>query len=156
MGAIVIRCAGPAKQTPLVGMYRRAWLAPCLTAWPVGLVDEHVGDGSLDEAAIPALAARIRAEGIEALAISFLHSYVDPSHEQRARALLGQHLPELAISISSEVCREIREYERTSTVVANAYVLPLMRTYVARMQDGLRALGAACPLLLTKIGRAHV
>ena len=109
-------------------------------------------DGSvlleLDEAALEALVPVLRQHRIEAVAISFLHSYVKPAHEARARALLSRAMPELAITISAEVCREIREYERTSTTVANAYVLPLMDHYLARMQDGLRALGAACPLLL--------
>ena len=109
-------------------------------------------DGSvlipLDDAAIPALVQRLRAEKIQALAVSFLHSYVDPAHEVRARDLIAAAMPELAITISSEVCREIREYERTSTAVANAYVLPLMESYLARMRDGLHALGASCPLLL--------
>ncbi len=54
----------------------------------------------------------------------------------------------MAVTISSEVCREIREYERTSTVVANAYVLPMMDRYLARMQDGLHRIGVSCPLLL--------
>ena len=65
-----------------------------------------------------------------------------------ARDLIARLLPDVAITISSEVCREIREYERTSTVVANAYVLPMMDRYLARMQDGLRRIGATCPLLL--------
>ena len=64
------------------------------------------------------------------------------------RALLAAVMPGLAISISAEVCREIREYERTSTTVANAYVLPLMESYLLRMQDGLATLGARCPMLL--------
>jgi N-methylhydantoinase A len=109
-------------------------------------------DGSvlldLDEAALDALVPTLRDRGIEALAISFLHAYVNPAHEERARARLARALPDLAITISSDVCREIREYERTSTTVANAYVLPLMARYLARMQDGLRGLGANCPLLL--------
>ncbi len=109
-------------------------------------------DGSvllpLDETTVPALVERLRAERIEALAISFLHSYVNPAHELRARDLIAAAMPEVAITISSEVCREIREYERTSTAVANAYVLPLMESYIARMRDGLLGLGAACPLLL--------
>ncbi|HET8997028.1 MAG TPA: hydantoinase/oxoprolinase family protein [Acetobacteraceae bacterium] len=109
-------------------------------------------DGSLllalDEAALEALVPVLRSHAIEAVAVSFLHSYVNPAHEERARVLLARAMPELAITISSDVCREIREYERTSTTVANAYVLPLMDRYLARMQDGLRALGAACPLLL--------
>ncbi len=102
----------------------------------------------LDEAALDALVPVLRARGIEAVAISFLHSYVNPAHEERARARIASALPDVAITISSEVCREIREYERTSTTVANAYVLPLMGRYIARMQEGLRALGAACPLLM--------
>jgi N-methylhydantoinase A len=102
----------------------------------------------LDEAALDALVPVLQARGIEALAISFLHSYVNPAHEERARARIAAALPHLAITISSEVCREIREYERTSTAIANAYVLPLMERYIAHMQEGLRGLGATCPLLL--------
>jgi N-methylhydantoinase A len=103
---------------------------------------------ALDEAALDALVPTLQARGIEAVAISFLHSYVNPAHEERARARIEAALPHVAITISSEVCREIREYKRTSTAVANAYVLPLMGRYIARMQDGLRDLGATCPLLL--------
>jgi N-methylhydantoinase A len=109
-------------------------------------------DGSvlleLDEAALERLVPVLRQHEIEALAISFLHSYVNPAHEERARAVIARMLPHLAVTISSEVCREIREYERTSTVVANAYVLPMMDRYLARMQQGLQRIGAKCPLLL--------
>ena len=109
-------------------------------------------DGSvlleLDEAALLALVPVLQAHRIQAVAICFLHAYVDPVHEARARALLAAVMPGLAISISAEVCREIREYERTSTTVANAYVLPLMESYLLRMQDGLATLGARCPMLL--------
>lgn len=109
-------------------------------------------DGSvlldLDESAVGALVPVLREHRIEAVAISFLHAYVDPAHEERARTILLEAMPDLSVSISSEVCREIREYERTSTTVANAYVRPLMARYLARMQEGLAALGAECPLLL--------
>ncbi len=109
-------------------------------------------DGSvlleLDEVALEMLVPALRQHDIEALAISFLHSYINPVHEERARDLIARALPDMAVTISSEVCREIREYERTSTVVANAYVLPMMERYLARMQDGLRRIGASCPLLL--------
>jgi N-methylhydantoinase A len=109
-------------------------------------------DGSvlleLDEAALESLVPSLQRHDIEALAICFLHSYVNPSHEERARGTIARLLPRLAVTISSEVCREIREYERTSTAVANAYVLPMMGRYLARMQDGLRRIGVACPLLL--------
>jgi N-methylhydantoinase A len=109
-------------------------------------------DGSvlleLDTAALEQLAPVLQQNEIQALAISFLHSYINPAHEERAREVLVRLLPHMAVTISSEVCREIREYERTSTVVANAYVLPMMERYLARMQDGLRDIGATCPLLL--------
>jgi N-methylhydantoinase A len=109
-------------------------------------------DGSvllqLDEAALEHLVPSLQRHDIEALAISFLHSYINPAHEERARDVIARLLPRMAVTISSEVCREIREYERTSTVVANAYVLPMMERYLARMQDGLRSIGATCPLLL--------
>jgi len=116
------------------------------------VAERLAADGSmllpLDEAGLDTLVPVLRRRNIEAVAISFLHSYVNPAHEETARARLSRALPDIAITISSEVCREIREYERTSTTVANAYVLPLMDRYLARMQDRLHALGAACPLLL--------
>ena len=109
-------------------------------------------DGSVllpfDDASLERLLPALRQQDIEAVAISFLHSYINPAHEERARDLLGRALPHAAVTLSSAVCREIREYERTSTVVANAYVLPMMDRYLARMQDGLRRIGVVCPLLL--------
>jgi N-methylhydantoinase A len=116
-------------------------------------VSERIAaDGSVvlpfDTASLKRLVPRLLQHDIEALAISFLHSYANPVHEERARELIAELLPRAAVSISSEVCREIREYERTSTVVANAYVLPMMDRYLARMQDGLQRIGTACPLLL--------
>jgi N-methylhydantoinase A len=103
---------------------------------------------ALDEAALGHLVPLLQQHDIEAVAISFLHSYINPAHEERAREVIARRLPRMAVTISSEVCSEIREYERTSTVVANAYVLPMMERYLARMQDGLRRIGVTCPLLL--------
>ena len=109
-------------------------------------------DGSvlleLDEAALGRLVDVLKSQRIQALAISFLHSYINPAHEERARDILVAAMPDLAITLSSEVCREIREYERTSTTVANAYVLPLMASYLGRIRDGLADIGVRCPLLL--------
>jgi N-methylhydantoinase A len=93
---------------------------------------------ALDEDAVAVSVVALRDAGIEAVAICFLHSYVNPAHEQRAAAILKDAMPELNITLSSEVCPEIREYERTSTAVANAYVRPLMDGYLARMEDALR------------------
>jgi N-methylhydantoinase A len=116
------------------------------------VAERLAADGSLllplDEAGLRPVIETLRAEKIEALAISFLHAYVNPMHEERARAVIAAALPDLAITLSHEVCREIREYERTPTTVANAYVLPLMARYLEGMRDGLAALGATCPLLL--------
>lgn len=92
----------------------------------------------LDEAAVAERVAFLRENGVEAVAICFIHAYVNPGHEQRAGAILKAAMPELSVTLSSEVCPEIREYERTSTAVANAYVQPLMDGYLARMDDALR------------------
>ena len=92
----------------------------------------------LDEAAVAAQVARLKDNGIEAVAICFMHSYVNPAHEERTAEILKKAMPELSITLSCEVCPEIREYERTSTAVANAYVQPLMDGYLARMDEALR------------------
>ena len=102
----------------------------------------------LDEAALLALTEALKAQRIDAVAVSFLHAYVNLAHEERVRDLLAAAMFELAITLSSEVCREIREYERTSTTVANAYVLPLMASYLGRMRAGLASIGVTYPLLL--------
>src|SRR5436853_2327274 len=93
---------------------------------------------ALDEAAVAAQVARLKDNGIEAVAICFMHSYVNPTHEQRTAEILHKAMPELSITLSCEVCPEIREYERTSTAVANAYVQPRMDGYLARMDEALR------------------
>jgi N-methylhydantoinase A len=116
------------------------------------VTERLAADGSVllpfDDASLEHLLPALRKHDIEAVAISFLHSYINPAHEERARDLLASALPQAAVTLSSDVCREIREYERTSTVVANAYVLPMMDRYLARMQEGLRRIGVVCPLLL--------
>jgi N-methylhydantoinase A len=94
---------------------------------------------ALDEAAVSALVARLNANDIEAVAICFMHSYVNPAHEQRAGEIFKQAMPSLSVTLSSEVCPEIREYERTSTAVANAYVQQLIDGYLARMDEALHA-----------------
>jgi N-methylhydantoinase A len=96
---------------------------------------------ALDERAVAALPARLRAEGVESAAVSLLHAYANPAHERRIREILAAALPGLAITLSSEVCPEVREYERTSTAVANAYVQPLMAGYLGRLDRALAAAG---------------
>lgn len=102
----------------------------------------------LDEEGVRALIPRLRAEGVEAVAVGFLHAFVDPHHEQRAREILHEAWPDLPVSLSSEVSPEMREYERFSTTAANAYVQPLMDRYLARLEQGLRAMGVRAPLLM--------
>ncbi len=94
---------------------------------------------ALDSASIEAAALTLERNDIASVAICFLHSYVNSEHEILARSVLQQRLPHLFISISSEVCPEIREYERTSTTVANAYVQPQMSRYLERMEAALQA-----------------
>ena len=106
----------------------------------------------LDEDAVRRQAAFLRDEGVEALAIGFLHSFVNPAHERRAAAVVREVWPEVPVSLSSDVSPEMREWERFSTTVANAYVQPRMASYLHRLEDGLRAAGLACPLFLMLSG----
>ncbi|MGA7267308.1 MAG: hydantoinase/oxoprolinase family protein, partial [Aestuariivirga sp.] len=107
----------------------------------------------LDESQVDALAARIIAEDAKAVAIGFLHAYAHDAHERRVRELLQRRLPkDVTICISSEVAPEIREYERFSTTVANAYVRPLMAGYLHRLRDELKDMGLSAPLFLMMSG----
>ncbi len=107
----------------------------------------------LDEHVIPTLAETIIAEGATAVAIGFLHAYAHNAHEQRVRELLQKILPAyITICISSDVAPEIREYERFSTTVANAYVRPLMAGYLQRLQNGLTDMRLNAPLYLMMSG----
>jgi len=102
----------------------------------------------LDEAAALALADILREEKVEAAAILFLHAYRWPAHERRMADLLKERLPGVFISASHELSREYREYERTSTVVANAYVGPRVSTYLGELEQELQADGFGGHLLV--------
>jgi len=106
----------------------------------------------LDEAMVDALVPTLQAAEIESVAIGYMHAYANPDHENRTRDRLARHLPEMSFSLSSEVCPEIREFERFTTTTANAYVRPLMARYLARLRDRLAAMGVACPILLMTSG----
>lgn len=98
-------------------------------------------DGSaeipLDEAAIPALLDRIAALGAESVAVSLLHAYANPAHERRLAGMLRAARPDLPVSLSSDVSPEIREYERTSTTVLNALLVPVVKAYLDRLEARL-------------------
>jgi 5-oxoprolinase (ATP-hydrolysing) len=102
----------------------------------------------LDAEAVRAEGARLVAEGCTAIAVCFLHSYADPAHEQAAGRILRETFPDLAISLSSEVAPEIREFDRCSTTCANAFVQPLMDRYIGRLMRELDALGCKGTLRL--------
>jgi N-methylhydantoinase A len=87
----------------------------------------------LDEAALVGIAAEIRAAGVEAVAITFLHSYANPSHEARAKEVLVPLLPGIVVCTSTEILAEFREYERASTTVLNAYLMPVMDRYLGSL-----------------------
>ena len=106
----------------------------------------------LDEASVVNLVPVLETAGVESIAIGFLHSYVNPEHEERVAQLLRRHLPEMSLSLSSAVCPEIREYERLSTTCANAYVKPLMARYLESLESKLRLRGLHCSVLLMTSG----
>src|SRR3984893_2202083 len=106
----------------------------------------------LDDAATVLLADRLAGEGIESLAIGFLHSFTNPAHERRAGELVAERLPTVPVTLSSDVSPEMREYERFSTACANAYVQPLISRYLANLQTLLRREGFVCPLFLMLSG----
>jgi N-methylhydantoinase A len=106
----------------------------------------------LDEAGVAALADRLARDEIEAVAIGFLHSFTNPAHERRAGEIVAQRLPALAVTLSSDVSPEMREYERFSTACANAYVQPLISRYLRNLESRLHDEGFSCPLFLMLSG----
>lgn len=105
----------------------------------------------LDEAALHDLADRIAGGGYGAVAIGFIHSYANPSHERRARDIIAAKVA-VPISISSDVSPQMREFERFNTVCANAYVRPQMADYLGRLQTRLKDRGATCPVFMIHSG----
>ena len=106
----------------------------------------------LDEEAVHALVPALAAAGIESVAVGFLHAYANPVHERRVEAILRGALPALSVTLASEVCPEVREYERFTTASVNAYVRPLMEGYLARLDGMLAEAGIGCPMLLMTSG----
>jgi N-methylhydantoinase A len=110
-----------------------------------GVGERLYADGSvcrpLDEAALQAIADELNRQGVQAVAIGFLHSYRNPGHERRAAEILAERLPGVALSVSSAVDPEPREYERLSTTVLDAYVKPTIDRYLATLSDQVAARG---------------
>ena len=125
--------------------------------WRLGVAERVNAAGEvltpLDESQVLAAIHTLVAEGIESVAVCLLHGYANPVHERRIRELIKQHAPQLWVSLASDVCPEIREYERLSTISANAYVQPQVAGYLSRLSEGLAARGLrAEPFLMTSGG----
>ncbi|WP_395714918.1 hydantoinase/oxoprolinase family protein [Reyranella sp.] len=119
-------------------------------------------DGSveipIDTAAALGEVAELVAEGVESLAVCFLHAYANPAHERAVGAAIAERFQNLSISLSSDIAPEMREYLRASTTVANAYVRPLAEIYLERLEQALRAEGipGGLFLMLSNGGLTHV
>jgi N-methylhydantoinase A len=132
---------------------------------PVPLVPRHLRipvrermdrDGrvliALEESTVEGSLPILDEHGVESVAIGYLHAFVNPEHEQRTADILQSARPDLSITLASEVCPEIREFERLSTACANAYVRPLMSRYLQRLAAELKEQGFDCPFLLMTSG----
>jgi N-methylhydantoinase A len=107
---------------------------------------------ALDETGLRAIAVKLRDQGIKAVAVSFLHSYINGSHERQARDILLEEISDAYVSLSSDILPEIREFERTSTTVANAYLGPVLDRYLSALAERLKAFGYSGPLLIMHSG----
>lgn len=134
-----------------------SWIKPTrpLEAHRIFEVSERLtADGDilepLDEHEVRMAARALLKAGIDAIAISFLHGYTDPTHERRARELILEEHPGALISISSDVLPLVREYERCMATVLNVYAMPAVTRYVARLEERLSAERVSAPLLIMK------
>ncbi|MEM6305046.1 MAG: hydantoinase/oxoprolinase family protein [Pseudomonadota bacterium] len=121
------------------------------------VLSERVGaDGGvlipIERAEIEALADTLRQAGYDSIAVGFLHSYLNPAHERLVGAVLAQMLPGVMVSLSCDVSPQMREYERFNTTIANAYIKPLIKSYLMRLEGRLKQAGAACPIFLMHSG----
>ena len=106
----------------------------------------------LDERSVGHAIEALATEGVEAVAIGFLHSFTNPAHERRVGDMVVRALPGVAVTLSSDVSPEMREYERFSTACANAYLQPLIGRYLANLERELQKAGFRCPMLLMTSG----
>lgn len=121
------------------------------------VLDERIGpDGAilkpLDDAEVDALCDRIIAAGFESVAIGLIHSYLNDTHERRVRDALLKKAPDLSVSISAEVSPQMREFQRFNTVCANAFVKPLMASYLNRLVGRMKDAGTDCPVFMIHSG----
>ena len=111
--------------------------------------DPHSGaEEPVDEGAIEAIVERLGREGVESIAVCYLHAYANGGNERRTRDVILKMQPGWFVSISSEVLPEIKEYERTSTTVINAYIQPPVARYASAIESDMRALGVSAPIMM--------
>jgi len=106
----------------------------------------------LDRAEVESLVETIKIAGYESIAVGLMHSYLNSRHEEMIREVLIDKLPGVSVSLSSEVSPQMREYERFNTVVANAYIKPMMKSYLDRLGGQLQNEGVSCPIFLMHSG----
>ena len=106
----------------------------------------------LDRAEVENLATDLQEAGYESIAVGLLHSYVNDAHERMVAEVLAEKLPGVMVSLSSQVSPQMREYERFNTTIANAYIKPLMKSYLGRLKGRLADEGADCPVFLMHSG----
>lgn len=149
------------RDTLEIGRERKYELYDIKIVKPAPLVPRHLRlevterlnpDGSvhtpLDEAAVVAATDQLVARGIQSLAVTFLHSYANPTHERRALDVIRDAFPQLSLSASIDVAPEIREYERSSTTACNAYIKPLAERYLSTLAERIAARDIDAPLLM--------
>jgi len=130
---------------------------PLITRQQRYTIKERVGANGnvlipLDAKDVEDLADQIKIAGYQSIAVGLLHSYANESHEKLIREVLAKKLPNVMVSLSSEVSPQMREYERFNTVVANAYIKPLMKSYLGRLGQKLSDQGVDCPVFLMHSG----
>ena len=130
----------------------RAMLIP--RAWRLGIKERTLATGAietpLDETEIVRVAERLETGGVQCVAVCLLSAYANADHETRIGALLAKHAPGLDVSLSHEVSPEIREFERTSTTVLNALLVPVVRGYLERLRARLKEAGFTAPVYLVQ------
>jgi N-methylhydantoinase A len=132
---------GWTKPRPLVERYLRVEVDERIDA--EGRVERPLNPSDAERAV-----TRLVSEGVEAIAICLLHSYRNPVHERMIADVISRNFSYITVSISSDVLPEIKEYERTSTTVINAYVKPVIKGYLSRLTSDLQQIGIRAPLLL--------
>ncbi len=137
-----------------INIERPAPLVPRYLRLPIRERMNHRGEAliPLDENSVAAVLPILDEHEVESVAIGYLHAFVNPAHEQRTAELLQAARPDLSITLASEVCPEIREFERLSTACANAYVRPPIARYLERLAGELTERGFGCPFLLMTSG----